>query len=271
VQRGLAETRTQAVAMIEQGLVLVSGSQADKPARLVAAAEPIELRGPAARYVSRGGEKLHAALERFAIDPTGWRALDAGSSTGGFTDCLLQAGAESVVAVDVGRGQLHERLRHDPRVTSLERLDIREVTLSTVGGSPVDLVCADLSFISLTRVAAHLTGEVARPGAPVVVLVKPQFEAGRPEASRGKGVIRDPAIHRRTLTEGISALLASQAAIMGVMPSPITGQAGNIEFLVHAVAHRGRTGAVDRQLQALAPLIDAAVDEAHASGSAGRP
>ena len=252
--------------------MLVSGSVADKPARLVAAAEPIELRGPAPRFVSRGGEKLQAALDRFGVDVVGLRALDAGASTGGFTDCLLQAGATSVVAVDVGHGQLHHRLRGDPRVTGLERLDIREVTLATVGGEPVDLVVADLSFISLGRVAPALTGPVARVGAPVVVLVKPQFEAGRVEASRGKGVIRDPAIHRRTLTEAIGALAASGAAIMGVMPSPITGQAGNVEFLVHAAAHGGADGHLGKVAEAaIDALVDAAVEEAHRSeGTAQR-
>jgi len=251
--------------------VLVSGSVADKPARLVAAAEPIELRGPAPRFVSRGGEKLQAALDRFGVDVVGLRALDAGASTGGFTDCLLQAGATSVVAVDVGHGQLHHRLRGDPRVTGLERLDIREVTLATVGGEPVDLVVADLSFISLGRVAPALTGPVARVGAPVVVLVKPQFEAGRVEASRGKGVIRDPAIHRRTLTEAIGALAASGAAIMGAMPSPITGQAGNVEFLVHAAAHGGADGHLGNGAEAaIDALVDAAVEEAHRSDGAAQ-
>jgi len=256
--------------LIERGLVLVSGAVADKPARLVAPGEPIELRGPAPRYVSRGGDKLHAALGRFGIDVSGARALDAGSSTGGFTDCLLQAGASAVVAVDVGRGQLHERLRADPRVTGLERLDVRAVTLATVGGTPVDVVVADLSFISLARVAPVLVGEVAAPGAPVVVLAKPQFEAGRAEASRGKGVIRDPAVHRRTLGEVVGALTAARAAIMGVMPSPITGQAGNVEFLVHAVAHGGdgTGGASDPDL---GTLLDAAVEEAHRAGGVGAP
>ena len=125
VARGLADSRPQAVALIAQGVVLVSGSVADKPARLVAPAEPIELLGDRPRFVSRGGDKLRAALDRFALDPSGRRALDAGASTGGFTDCLLQAGADHVVAVDVGQGQLHPRLRGDPRVTVLERLDIR--------------------------------------------------------------------------------------------------------------------------------------------------
>jgi 23S rRNA (cytidine1920-2'-O)/16S rRNA (cytidine1409-2'-O)-methyltransferase len=268
VERGLVESRPQAAALVQRGVVLVSGTVADKPARLVAADEPIELAGPPKRFVSRAGEKLDAALARFAIDPVGQRALDAGASTGGFTDCLLQAGAASVIAVDVGHGQLHERLRRDDRVTSLERLDIRDVSLATVG-SPVGLVTADLSFISVTRAIPVLVGEVARPGASVVILVKPQFEAGRVEASRGRGVIRDPEIHRRTLGEVSGALDAAGAVIMGVMPSPITGPAGNVEFLIHArtptVPVTG--GRVARP--ELRAMVDEAVAEAHAPGSGG--
>ncbi|MGH9097005.1 MAG: TlyA family RNA methyltransferase [Acidimicrobiales bacterium] len=269
VDRGLAESRQQAADLIEQGLVLVSGAQADKPARLVAAGEPLEVVGPARRYVSRGGEKLRAALHRFSIDVGGARALDAGASTGGFTDCLLQAGAASVVAIDVGRAQLHDRLRRDRRVTNLEQHDIRDVTLATVGGIPVDVVTADLSFISLARTIPWLTGELAGPGAAVVVLAKPQFEAGRVEASRGKGIIRDPGIHRRTLGEVAGALAASGAAIMGAMPSPITGQAGNIEFLLHAVAHP--TGEIPASRSDVDSMLDAAVAEAHRSAETGDP
>jgi 23S rRNA (cytidine1920-2'-O)/16S rRNA (cytidine1409-2'-O)-methyltransferase len=251
--------------------VAVSGSIADKPARLVAAGEPVELLGAAPRFVSRGGLKLEAALVRFAIDPRGLRALDAGASTGGFTDCLLQAGATSVIAVDVGRGQLHQRLRSDPRVIDCERLDIRDVSLETVGGRPVDLVTADLAFISVARAVPMLVGEVAAPGAPVVILVKPQFEAGRAEASRGRGVIRDPAIHRRTLGEVATALGAAGAAIMGAMPSPITGPAGNIEFLLHATTPRdphapGAPGEVPGQAgpgTGVSALLDEAVAEAN--------
>jgi len=267
VERGLAESRPQAVSLIERGAVLVSGSVADKPSRLVAADEPLELAGPPRRFVGRGGEKLDAALARFAIDPRGLRALDAGASTGGFTDCLLQAGASSVVAVDVGRGQLHHRLRRDPRVTCLERTDIRTVTLATVGGTPVDLVTADLSFISVTRAVPVLVGEVARPGAPVVILVKPQFEAGRVDVSRGRGVIRDPEVHHRALADVATALGAAGAVIMEVMPSPITGSAGNIEFLLHARAPStdgsGPTG--DGAPTGLSEMLDAAVAEAHRS------
>jgi 23S rRNA (cytidine1920-2'-O)/16S rRNA (cytidine1409-2'-O)-methyltransferase len=241
-------------------VVLVSGSIADKPARLVSPAEPIELLGDRPRYVSRGGEKLRAALDRFAIDPTGRRALDAGASTGGFTDCLLQAGADHVVAVDVGHGQLHPRLRGHPRVTTRERLDIRNVTLGTLGGIPVDLVVADLSFISATRAVPVLVGPVAVAGSPLVVLVKPQFEAGRVEASRGRGVIRDPDVHRRTLGEVATALDAAGAVIMGVMPSPLTGHSGNVEFLLHA---RTPGGAVAAAPADVAAQLDAAVAEAH--------
>ena len=256
------------MALVGQGLVLVAGSIADKPARMVAPGEPIEVLGPPPRFVSRGGDKLLAALTRFAIDVTGARTLDAGASTGGFTDCLLQSGASSVVAVDVGHGQLHERLRDDPRVVNLERTDIRQVTMETVGGTPVDLVTADLSFISASRAVPVLMSGIAVAEAPVLLLVKPQFEAGRVEVSRGKGVIRDPLVHRRTLGEVAGALVASGAVIMGAMPSPITGHAGNIEFLLHArtpgtPSGRAETG-VPPEVDA---MMDAAVAEAHPGGA----
>jgi 23S rRNA (cytidine1920-2'-O)/16S rRNA (cytidine1409-2'-O)-methyltransferase len=185
-------------------------------------------------FVSRGGEKLDAALDRFALDPAGVRALDAGASTGGFTDCLLQRGAARVVAVDVGHGQLHERLRADPRVEVHERRNVRDLAPGDLG-EPFPLVVADLSFISLRAVLPHLLGQAA-PGADLVLLVKPQFEAGRDEASRGRGVIRDPEVWRRVLEEVVVALRGYGAAIMGAMPSPITGADGNVEFLLHARA-----------------------------------
>ena len=155
VRRGLLGSRSQAVEAISAGRVLVAGSRADAPARLVDPAEPIQLQGDAPRFVSRGGEKLAAALERFAVPVAGVRALDLGASTGGFTDCLLQAGAASVVAVDVGRGQLAWSLRTDPRVTLLERTNARNLEAGHIGGA-VDLVVADLSFISLVTVAPAL-------------------------------------------------------------------------------------------------------------------
>jgi 23S rRNA (cytidine1920-2'-O)/16S rRNA (cytidine1409-2'-O)-methyltransferase len=234
VRRGLVPSREQAVAAVEAGRATVNGAVADKPARLVAAGDAIELRGDPPRFVSRGGEKLDAALDAFAIDVAGRRGLDAGASTGGFTDCLLQRGAREVVAVDVGYGQLHERLRADPRVDVRERLNVRTIDADTIGG-PVDIVVADLSFISLRTVASALLA-CARPGSPLVLLVKPQFEAGKAEAAKGKGVIRDPEVRARTVAEVGSALEALGAAIMGVVESPITGADGNVELLLHATA-----------------------------------
>jgi 23S rRNA (cytidine1920-2'-O)/16S rRNA (cytidine1409-2'-O)-methyltransferase len=236
---------------------------------MVARSEPIELSRVAPRFVSRGGEKLQAALDRFGVDVGGRRALDVGASTGGFTDCLLQNGVSSVVAVDVGHSQLHERLRADPRVISHERLDVRDVDLGVVGGVPFDVVTADLSFISATKAIPVLCGEIADTGAAVIILVKPQFEAGRAEASRGRGVIRDPRIHRRTLEEVAVALVAAGAEIVGVMPSPITGSAGNIEFLMMARAPGASAGSDPAARSATVTpagdtpeLLDAVVDEA---------
>ena len=184
--------------------------------------------------MSRGGEKLDAALEHFGIDVSGRRCLDAGVSTGGFTDCLLQRGAANVVAVDIGYGQLHERLRGDGRVDLRERTNVRDLDAAAIGGA-ADVVVADLSFISLRTVAPALLA-CAAPGAEVVVLVKPQFEAGRSEASKGRGVIRDPVVHQRVLDEVANALSGLGAAIIGTMQSPITGADGNVEFLVYARA-----------------------------------
>jgi 23S rRNA (cytidine1920-2'-O)/16S rRNA (cytidine1409-2'-O)-methyltransferase len=205
---------------------------ADKPARLVAEAEPIVVQGPARAYVSRGGEKLAAALDGFGIAVAGRRALDAGASTGGFTDCLLQRGARQVVAVDVGYGQLHERLRGDVRIDLRERTNVRSLDATAIGGT-VDLVVADLSFISLRTVAPALLA-CAAPDADLVLLVKPQFEAGRAEASRGRGVIRDPEVRARVLEEVSGTLTALGAAIMGTMESPLKGADGNVELLLHA-------------------------------------
>lgn len=213
----------------------VGGAPADKAARLVAPDEALAVLGPPPRFVGRGGEKLDAALEHFALDVTGARALDAGASTGGFTDALLQRGAAEVVAVDVGHGQLDARLRRDDRVVVRERTNVRHLAGSDEVGGPVDLVTADLSFISLRTVLPALLA-VARPGADLVLLVKPQFEAGRQEVSRGKGVIVDPAVWRRVLAEVNGALLSHGAVIMGAMASPLTGADGNVEFLLWARA-----------------------------------
>jgi 23S rRNA (cytidine1920-2'-O)/16S rRNA (cytidine1409-2'-O)-methyltransferase len=192
--------------------------------------------GAPPRFVSRGGEKLDHALAELGVDVSGCRCLDAGASTGGFTDCLLQRGAREVVALDVGYGQLHERIRADERVDVRERVNVRTIAADDIGG-PVDVVVADLSFISLRTVAANLLG-CAKPGADLVLLVKPQFEAGRAEAAKGKGVIRDAAVRARVLDEVASAFAARGAAIMGSVESPITGADGNVELLLHLRAGR---------------------------------
>jgi 23S rRNA (cytidine1920-2'-O)/16S rRNA (cytidine1409-2'-O)-methyltransferase len=230
VRRGLVESRARAQQAIEAGRVLVSGAPAARPGRLVSPAEPIALDGAPPRFVSRGGDKLDAALTRFSIDVTGLRCLDAGASTGGFTDCLLQRGAACVVAVDVGRGQLAWSLRQDPRVVVRERCNVRHLTTADVDG-PVDMVAADLSFISLGLVAPALAG-VARPGADAVFLVKPQFEAGREHVGRG-GVVSDPAVHRQVLSRVSEEVSAAGFSLVDVMESPLRGPAGNVEFLAH--------------------------------------
>jgi 23S rRNA (cytidine1920-2'-O)/16S rRNA (cytidine1409-2'-O)-methyltransferase len=254
VRRGLVHSRAQARAEIAAGRVTVAGAPAVKAGRQVAPGEALEVLGPPARYVGRGGEKLAAALDRFAIDPRRLTALDIGSSTGGFTDCLLQAGSARVVAVDVGRGQLHERLRHDPRVDVRESTDIRDVEAASLGG-PVQLAVADVSFISLRLVLPALAALVAA-GSDVVVLVKPQFEAGRSEADRGRGVIRDPAVWMRVLEEVAAAAAAAGLGIMGAMASPLRGGKGNVEFMLHL--RRGE----DDDSGAVTPLLAAAVAEA---------
>ena len=246
--------------MIAAGSVLVAGAPADKASRLVAPDEAIELLGPPPRFVGRGGEKLDAALDHFGFDVEGATALDAGASTGGFTDCLLQRGAAHVVAVDVGHGQLHERLRADPRVTVVERTHIRDVSAERFGRDGFDVVVADLSFISLSSVAGALTG-LAHDGAELVVLVKPQFEAGRQEASRGRGVIRDPTVWDRVLRSVINAFSEAGAVMMGVMPSPIRGADGNVEFLVRFRRGRGAAPVVGIDAE-----VEAAVAAARAPG-----
>ena len=235
VRRGLVTSRERARAVIADGLVTVAGAPADKPGRLVGLDDPVAVAGPPPRFVSRGGEKLDAALDRFGLDVAGRTVVDAGASTGGFTDCLLQRGAAAVVAVDVGRGQLHPRLRADPRVTVRERTNIRDLRLD----APADFVVADLSFVSLRTLASTLVGLSA--GKAVVVLIKPQFEVGRVEASRAKGVIRDAGL-RRAAVEGVrDAFAACGAAMMGVMVSPLRGAEGNVEFLAHFAARAQAT------------------------------
>lgn len=224
VERGLAETRSQAQALVLAGRVRgfdKAGSQVEETAEL-------ELERPP-RFVSRGGEKLQHALEAFGVDPAGWDCLDVGSSTGGFTDCLLQAGAARVIALDVGRAQLHERLRADPRVHVLERVNARHLRCDQLPFRP-RLVTCDVSFIGLRLVLPPVLA-CARPGWQALVLVKPQFEAGRADVGKG-GVVRDPAVHRRVLDEVRAAAHGFGADVIGECESGLRGPKGNREFFL---------------------------------------
>jgi 23S rRNA (cytidine1920-2'-O)/16S rRNA (cytidine1409-2'-O)-methyltransferase len=231
VERGLAETRSQAQALVLAGLVAgyeKPGQQVDEDAELTVEQPP--------RFVSRGGEKLANALAAFRVDPAGRDCVDVGASTGGFTDCLLQAGAARVAAIDVGYGQLHPRLRADPRVTVLERVNAREI-----GELPFapDLVTCDVSFISVTKALPPVLA-LAQPGWEALVLVKPQFEASRAEV--GKGVVRDPQVHRKVVERVLDAARGWGAVTAGVVDSGLPGPKGNREFFVHLV---NRTGAAN--------------------------
>lgn len=232
VQRGLAESRAQAKALIMSGRVRHGTARLDKPGKEVPVDLDVAIDQPP-RFVSRGGEKLSAALERFALNLHGAHVLDVGASTGGFTDCALQAGAADVVCVDVGRAQLHARLRADPRVTNLEQINARHLRPTDLPREEFDVVVMDLSFISLTAVLPAVW-TVLRAGGHLVALVKPQFEAGKTEVDRGRGVIRDAAVQTAALTRVRDFALATLAgaALVGEMESPLTGADGNREFLL---------------------------------------
>ncbi|MHB1139196.1 MAG: TlyA family RNA methyltransferase [Microthrixaceae bacterium] len=269
VRRGLAISPAQARELVESGRVRVAGAPSSKVARMVDAGEAVVVAGEPARFVGRGGEKLEGALARFGVDLDGARVLDAGASTGGFTDCALQHGAAEVVALDVGHGQLHERLRRDPRVVVVERTNLRHVVPGSMGH--FDAVVADLSFISLTKVMSVLVQSCVPAGA-LVLLVKPQFEAARAEVSRGRGVISDPAIWRVALDGVVASAEDAGAAVAGVVPSPLRGGDGNVEFLLHLTAppapgpsdgqDAARSGPVADELSAAArEQVDAALAE----------
>ncbi|MDE3229870.1 MAG: TlyA family RNA methyltransferase [Chloroflexota bacterium] len=240
VARGLAPSRERARALIVAGEALVDGRAATKPGALVSVAATVALAGPAAelRYASRGGLKLERALDAFALSPADRACVDVGASTGGFTDVLLRRGARRVYAVDVGRDQLVPTLRADPRVVVMERVNIRRLSALP---EVVDCAVIDVSFISLRLVLPPVAALLA-PAGWVVALVKPQFEAGRAEASRGRGIISDPAAHRRILRELLAWLGAWPAeeaarggpplAPLGLIASPISGRDGNHEYLL---------------------------------------
>jgi 23S rRNA (cytidine1920-2'-O)/16S rRNA (cytidine1409-2'-O)-methyltransferase len=245
-ERGLARSRAEAQALIHAGEVELDGNRRLKPGQMVAADASVALL-ERPRWASRAGAKLEAALDAFVVDPAGMAALDAGASTGGFTDVLLARGARVVYAVDVGRAQLIQRLRDDPRVVSMERTNIRELRELP---EPIDLATLDLSFISLRLVLPAVHGLLGAHGS-VIALVKPQFEAGREDVPRG-GVVSDPAVHERVLHEVADGAREAGLTAVAVIRSPITGTDGNIEFLMHL--ERGGT-----------PLATARIEEtAHA-------
>jgi 23S rRNA (cytidine1920-2'-O)/16S rRNA (cytidine1409-2'-O)-methyltransferase len=229
VERGLAESREQAQRLILAGEVWVEGQRWDKASKVCAASAAIEVRG-GDRYVSRGGVKLEGALTGFHLDVTGWRCLDLGASTGGFTDCLLQHGAREVVAVDVGHGQLHWKLRQDPRVRVHEGINARDLScLVEDKTKPFDLVVADVSFISLRKVLPPAF-DLLSSGGKVCALIKPQFEAGRADVGKG-GIVRDAAVRARVVRELTEWAEGHPVKSIGVIPSPLPGRDGNEEFL----------------------------------------
>jgi 23S rRNA (cytidine1920-2'-O)/16S rRNA (cytidine1409-2'-O)-methyltransferase len=251
VRRGLVPSRTRAVEAIDAGRVLVGGAPASTPARQVDGGEAIALLAEeGSAYVSRGGHKLAGGLDAFAIEVHGRRAVDVGASTGGFTDCLLQRGAAHVYAIDVGRAQTAWSLRQDPRVTVMERTNVRDLEPGVLDPRP-DLCVADLSFVSLGTVAPKLV-EITTDDADFVLLVKPQYEAGRARVGR-RGIVRDPAVHAAVLREVVAGLDGAGLGVSAVSPSPLRGADGNAEFFVYA--RRGRAS--------VAPIaLDAAVERA---------
>ncbi len=231
VVRGLAPTRSRALDLIRRGFVTVAGVVVTKAGHDVADISTIGLAAAAPRHVSRGAEKLIAALDRFGIDPTGCHAVDIGASTGGFTEVLLARGATGVTAVDVGRAQLHETLRADPRVVSLESRDARSLVAAEFA-HPITAITADVSFISLEK-AMPVILALAAPGAWLVALIKPQFEVGRENIAKG-GLVRDPAASAVAVDRIATWLQQSGWRVAGILPSPISGGDGNREFLIGA-------------------------------------
>lgn len=232
VERGMVESRERAQALILAGSVFIGSRRVEKAGERLASDADLRIAGNPLPYVGRGGLKMEGALERFGLEPRGWTVLDVGASTGGFTDCLLQRGARRVYALDVGRGQLHWKLRQDPRVVVREGENARHLEPDSFD-EPIDLAAVDVSFISL-RLVLPAVLRAAHPSR-WVLLIKPQFEVGRREVERG-GLVRDPAKHRRVLEEMLRLATAEGLTPAGLVPSPITGAEGNREFLLHLIA-----------------------------------
>lgn len=229
LERGLVPSREKAQALIMAGLVVVGDHTVDKAGRLVPADVEIRIKGIVCPYVSRGGIKLKKALDEFGIDVSGLTAIDVGASTGGFTDCLLQAGAARVIAVDVGYGQLAWKLQQDPRVESMEKTNIRYLTAEQLDCRP-DLAVIDASFISLAKILPATVG-LLKPEGVIIALIKPQFEVGKGEVGKG-GIVRDPAAHAKAVDGVRQAAEELGLRVSGVCESPISGADGNREFLI---------------------------------------
>lgn len=259
IRRKLVDGVDAAHDLVKSRRVIVGGVVADNPARMVTPAEAVSVKAAPSRFVSRGGEKLAAALVHFGHDVTNLRVIDVGSSTGGFTDCVLQHGAREVLAIDVGTNQLNHRLRQDPRVTIWEQTDIRDVDPTTVESA--DLIVADLSFISLKPIFASFRALLAQNGR-CITLIKPQFEVTHDEATQARGVIRDPELWRRTIRDALKAAIHEGLMCIGIIPSPITGTSGNVEFLIMLQPVGDSSEQLNQDQPRLKEMIDRAVDHA---------
>ena len=253
VERGLAESRSKAQAVIMSGEVYVDGRKADKAGMEIPLEAQIEVRGSVCPYVSRGGWKLEKALRDFGVNPTGYVCSDSGASTGGFTDCLLQRGAKKVFAIDVGYGQLAWKIRSDPRVVVMERTNIRYVTPEDLG-EPLDLSVIDVSFISL-KIVLPAIQRLLKPDGQVLCLIKPQFEAGKEKVGK-KGVVRDPEVHAGVLEDFLALAGLLGFTVRNLTFSPVKGPEGNIEFLAHLSMQDG---------QSIRPDVRELVAQAHAA------
>ena len=252
-ERGMAESRQKAQTLVMSGQVYVEGKREDKAGTQIKLDAHIEVRGGQNEFVSRGGLKLQKALDTFSVSPQGMTALDAGASTGGFTDCLLKRGAKRVYAVDVGYGQLDWKLRRDPRVVCMERTNLRYLTKENIS-EPLDLATLDLSFISL-RLVLPAVRTLLSDGGQVLCLIKPQFEAGKEKVGK-KGVVREPKTHREVLEQFLIYAGECGFSVQGLSFSPIRGPEGNIEFLGHLTVGAGEPFAGD---------IESLVQKAHES------
>jgi 23S rRNA (cytidine1920-2'-O)/16S rRNA (cytidine1409-2'-O)-methyltransferase len=231
-ERGLVESRERGHALILAGQVLVQGQKQDKAGALVPEDAELRIMGDVPPYVSRGGLKLEGAIKAFNVSVGGTTALDVGASTGGFTDCLLQHGAEKVYAVDVGYGQMAWKLRQDPRVIIVERVNIRDIAPSFIP-EPIDIAVIDVSFISLEKVIPAVL-KFLKPDSGIIALIKPQFEVGKGQVGKG-GIVRDEAVRNAAVKKIEDFVRGLGLEVKGVIPSPITGQDGNVEFLIYAV------------------------------------